>query len=260
MPMYTVTNFTFCDEDTDTEFTVMCNGKRLFIRLSADNFSESPSLKGQYLFYLKVADESELDGHTVDDFYDFYDWVIKPFLPLLRAIPPLDQGVKPILHGLFFPETTVYTLSVVAGELTPRLYETDQDDAEWAEYGVRLPKKLCSSWPSFRLPEIEICHKWPGGALSTSPRKVQLASGTAVFFKLIRAGDSRLTEKELQNYKKIRDAGLEDRLRISRLHGLARDDEDSVFGLLLSYIDCGSENLACAANPDASLALRRKWA
>lgn len=235
----------------------MCNGKRLFIHLFADNFSESPSLKDQYLFFLKVANEFELEGHTVDD---FYDWVIKPFLLLLRAITPIDPGAKPTLYDFFFPETTVYTLSVVAGELAPRIYEADEDDAEWAENGVPLPEELCSSWPSFRLSEIEICPKWPGGALSTSPRKVQLADGTTAFFKSIRAGDSRLAEKELQNYKNIRDAGLEDGLRISRLHGLARDNEGSVFGLLLRYIDCGNKNLACAANPDAPLALRRKWA
>ncbi len=131
-----------------------------FIRLSADNLSESPSLKDQYLFYLAVADEYELDSHTVDN---FYSWVIKPFLPLLCAISSVDQGVKPSFHDFLFPEMTAYTRRVVAGKLTPRLYETDEDDAELAEYGVALPEKLCSSWPTFRLSETEICHKWPGG-------------------------------------------------------------------------------------------------
>lgn len=256
-PLYTVTNFTFCDHDTDTEFTVMCNGKRLFIRLSADNFSESPPLKDKYLFFLEVADEFELEGHTVDD---FYDWVVKPFLPILRAIPPLDQGAKPTLHDFFFPETTDYTLSVVAGELTPRLYEPGEDDDEWAEDGVPLPEDLCSPWPSFRLSEIEICPRWPGGALSTSPTKVQLADGTTAWFKSTRAGDSRRAEQEIRNYEKIKDAGLEDGLRISRLHGLARDDDGLVFGLLLGYIDGGGRTLASTANPDAPLAERRKWA
>ena len=38
-----------------------------------------------------------------------------------------------------------------------------------------------------------------------------------------------------------------------------QDEEGLVFGLLLTYIDCGNETLACAG-PDASLDLRRKWA
>ena len=41
MPMYAVADFTFSDEDTDTEFTVMYNGKRFLIRLFADSFSGS---------------------------------------------------------------------------------------------------------------------------------------------------------------------------------------------------------------------------
>lgn len=85
-PMSSVIEFTFSDQDTDTEFIVLCNGKRLLIHLSADNFSESPSLKSQYLFFLRVAEEFELEGHTVDD---FYDWILEPFLPLLHSFPPL---------------------------------------------------------------------------------------------------------------------------------------------------------------------------
>lgn len=51
-PTYSVIEFTFSDHDTETEFIVLCNGKRLLIHLSADNFSESPSLKNKYLFFL----------------------------------------------------------------------------------------------------------------------------------------------------------------------------------------------------------------
>ena len=47
---------------------------------------------------------------------------------------------------------------------------------------------------------------------------------------------------------------------MSRLHGLARDDEGLVYRMLLGYIDCGNMNLACAVKPDTPLALRRKWA
>lgn len=52
VPRYEVTEFTFSDQNTDSEFIVMCSGKRLVIRLFADHLSESPHLKEQYLFFL----------------------------------------------------------------------------------------------------------------------------------------------------------------------------------------------------------------
>lgn len=67
--MYTVTEFILSDRDTETEFIVMCNGKRLLMRLSANNISESHSLKDQYLSFLRVTEGFELEGYTADDFY-----------------------------------------------------------------------------------------------------------------------------------------------------------------------------------------------
>ena len=69
-PLYTVTEFTFRDQNTDTEFTIRYKGKRFIICLSADSFSESPSLKDKYLFFLRVADEFKLECHIVDGLYD----------------------------------------------------------------------------------------------------------------------------------------------------------------------------------------------
>ncbi|SPO02506.1 uncharacterized protein DNG_05179 [Cephalotrichum gorgonifer] len=207
-PMYAVIEFTFSDEDTDSEFIVMRSGKRFIIRLFADNFSESPSLKDRDLFFLRVADEFELEGLTVDDFYD---------------------------------------------------WEPNEDDAEWTRHGLPLPHDLCSSWPCFNPSEIEICSERPSDALSTAPRKVRLPDGTTVFF-LKRPMDRHSAKQEIQNYKKIKDAGLEDDLRISRLHGLVRSEDGLVFGLLLTYIDCGNQTLTCAVRPDSPLILRRKWA
>ena len=46
---HTVTQFTFSDRNTDSKLVLMCNGKRLVIRLSAGLFDELPQLKEQYL-------------------------------------------------------------------------------------------------------------------------------------------------------------------------------------------------------------------
>ncbi|KAF6516162.1 hypothetical protein HZS61_004903 [Fusarium oxysporum f. sp. conglutinans] len=65
---------------------------------------------------------------------------------------------------------------------------------------------------------------------------------------------------ELDRYKSIRDAHLDESLLISRLIGLVRDQTGQAFGLLLNYIDCGHRTLLCAAQSDTSRELRQTWA
>ena len=73
-------------------------------------------------------------------------------------------------------------------------------------------------------------------------------------------GDTRSARNELSNYRSIEKAGLE-HLRISRLHGLVRDDKSGlIYGLLLSYIDCRNLTLGCALKPETPSYLLRSWA
>ena len=113
---------------------------------------------------------------------------------MLDAIPTLDDDIKPTLHDYFFPETMDNTLGVVEGEMVPRLYETTEND-DWRRHGASLSDELCSPWQSFRISEVEICPQWPGGALSTAPRKVRLPSGEIAFFKGIGPGGSSGTTR-----------------------------------------------------------------
>ncbi|KAI1401138.1 hypothetical protein F4819DRAFT_459350 [Hypoxylon fuscum] len=254
IPPYTITEFTFSAQNTESEVVVMCNGKRLVIYLFADSFDESPQLKERYLFFLRVAEEFEIDGLTVDD---FYDWVMEPFLPILRGLPPLDGGAVSTLHDLFFPETQLFTLRAVAGVLAPFPYKTGKDEPG---YGVCLPSELCPRWRSFVPSDLEICAERPKEALSRVPKRVRpMGTGDVFFLKLLHRGDVHFAKREVSKYEKIDDAELGQDLRTSRLHGLVRDDTGLTFGLLLTYIDYRASTLACAAKPDRPVSLRRKW-
>ncbi|OTA98144.1 hypothetical protein M426DRAFT_326226 [Hypoxylon sp. CI-4A] len=258
-PYYSVIEFSFSEHDTDAELRVLCNGTRIHIYLSEENFAESPQLKEKYLFYLRVAEEFELDGVTVED---FYDWIMEPFLSLLRSIPSPDQHKTPTLQDFFHPKTLVYTLKGAAsGERVPSPYEVDHD-SQSIEPGIRLPDELCTPWRRFSPFEIEICAENPGIALSSTPRKVQQVGGREVFFlKLLHVGDQHRAAQELKNYKRIVDLGLgEEDLQISRLLGLLQDDRGFLLGFLLSYIDCRARNLMCAVKPGLQNVVRQKWA
>ncbi|ORY69805.1 uncharacterized protein BCR38DRAFT_405481 [Pseudomassariella vexata] len=77
------------------------------VRTRVKNLAESPQLKEKYLFYLQAAEEFELDGVTVED---FYDWIMEPFLSLPRSIPPPDRNKTPTLQDFFHPKTFLISL------------------------------------------------------------------------------------------------------------------------------------------------------
>ncbi|KAF1959801.1 hypothetical protein CC80DRAFT_406189 [Byssothecium circinans] len=253
---FTVIEFFFSACDTESELTVMCNGKRFRIPLSSDHFEDSPSIKETYLHYLQVAETFELDGLTVDD---LYDWALEPFFLIFRAVPPLLEHHKPTLQEYLFPETVGYTLRAVKGELVP--FPNDQGPSERLPHDVHLDQELCSPWPSFHPQQVQLCGDSPEEALSRCPSKVLVGGKTTCFFKTCHFGDTRRVREEIRNYKRIEEAGLAKDLRISRLHGLVQDDDNGpIYGLLLSYIDCRNKTLACAVRPDTPGSLRQQWA
>ncbi|KAJ4230720.1 hypothetical protein NW757_013985 [Fusarium falciforme] len=252
-PAWSVIGFHFSNRNTNSELMVMCNGKRFVIRLFADNFSESPKLRELYLFFLQVAEEFELDGFTVED---FWDWAVEPLLPLFRKLPTPDKTWQSTLHDFFNPETFVYTLRAVSDELVPEQYGNSLTESR---FGVFLADEFCAPWASFSPSEVRVCEEKVVGPPSQTPRKVLLNDGTIAFFKLMHRGDKPFLKNELDTYKKIDKARLDSAIRVPRLHGLVRDDSGVIFGLLLTYIDCKHVTLSCAVEPGMSITLRKKW-
>ncbi|GKU09159.1 unnamed protein product [Fusarium langsethiae] len=252
-PAWSVVGFTFSTVITDSELVVMCNSKRFVIRLHADNFSESPKLKESYLFFLKVAEEFELDDVTVED---FWDWIVNPLLPIFRKLPTPDKSAPPTLNEFFNPETFVYTLRAVSGELMPVL---ERDRQHESLFGISLTDEFCTPLVSFDPSEVQICQENVVGPPSHTPRKVFLNDGTIAFLKLVRRGDKQFLKNELDTYRKIDRAQLDNKLRISRLRGLVQNNDGVIFGLLLTYIDCGRVTLSCSVQPGTQVAQREKW-
>lgn len=253
-PAWSVIHFTFSDRNTDSQLVVMCNDKCFVIHLSADNFSNSPKLKERYLFFLKVADKFELDGVTVED---FWDWIVDPLLPIFRKLPTPDQAATRTLDGFFNPETFVYTFQTVSDERIPQL---DTDAQHQSSFGISIPDELCASWKSFAPSEVRICHENVVGPPSHTPSKVVLNDGTIAFLKLVHRGDKQSLKDELYTYWKIERAQLDSKMRILRLHGLVRNNDGVTLGLLLTYIDCKRVTLSCAVKPGTDVSQRERWA
>ncbi|KAF5984237.1 kinase subdomain-containing protein [Fusarium coicis] len=251
---WSVIQFTFSDRNTDSELVVMCNDKCFIIHLSADTLSGSPKLKERYLFFLQVAKEFELDDVTVED---FWDWIVDPLLPILLELPTPDEAAPRTLDGFFNPETFVYSIQTVSDERIPQL---DRDAEHQSPYGISVPDELCAPWKSFDPSEVQICHEKVIGPPSHTPSKVLLRDGTIAFLKLARRGDTQSIKNELETRGKIERAQLDLKVKVSRLHGLVRNNEGVIYGLLLTYIDCKRMTLSCAVQPGTEVSLREKWA
>ncbi|KAJ4132527.1 hypothetical protein NW754_015344 [Fusarium falciforme] len=127
-------------------------------------------------------------------------------------------------------------------------------------FGIPLPDELCTPWTSFKPSEIRVCEEKVIGPPNHTPRKVLPKDDTIAFLKLMHRGDKQCLKTELDTYNKIDKARLDSTTRVSRLHGLVRDDSGAILGLLLTYIDCKNLTLSCAVKPEMSTALCEKWA
>ncbi|KAI5465123.1 hypothetical protein BGZ63DRAFT_379387 [Mariannaea sp. PMI_226] len=253
LPAWSVLEFTFSDRNTNSELVIMCKNRRFIIHLFADNFSQSILLKKQYLFFLEVAENFELDGYTVED---FYDWIVEPLLPILRELPESDVGLT--LDDFFSPETHIYTLKAHGDKVAAIPFDREKTPAP--VFGVCLPDNIYTLWPLFEPREIQVCEESRlFGPPSNTPSKVLLKDGSIAFLKLIRSGDKHSIINEVDKYRTIRDAHLDESLRISRLLGLVRYGRSQVLGLLLTYIDCGRQTLHCAVKPETPKHLRQQW-
>lgn len=205
------------------------------------------------MHYLKVAEAFQLDGLTVDD---FYDWVLEGCASELARLAPYEPYAAETLHDYLHAQV-LHCLLYATGNNDLKLLHNPSKSTKFP-FGTRIRKELCSSWPLYPPTVVQIHSTSPLGPLAQTPRKVSVNGGCPFFFKPYRWCDYELAERELQKYNELKEAGLFD-LQISRLNGVVCDENGILYGLLLSYIESQCVTLTCRIKPDTSPDLRRRW-
>lgn len=253
---FTVSSFTFSDRDTDSSLTVMFCGLRIYVDIFAVNLQKSTKRLEEYLHFLKVADVYELDGLTVED---FYDWVFEGCTSTFAQVKPPTLPTTLTLMDCLYPATRSYSLHANDRD-DLELIETVNDPGKRVCLGTAVQHDLPHSWPSFTPSQVNICADDSIQALRDGPQKVRVADyDVPLFFKPYVCGDRRSAERELKAYAQIRQANSS-QLRTSTLFGLVHDDSGHLLGLLLHYIDCKGVTLKYAVTPEVSLSIRQYWA
>jgi hypothetical protein len=246
----TVIDFMFSGADTSSSLTVLYQNLRVHIDISLKDLKGSCLISDQYMVFLGIARDGgcgDLNDLTVED---FFTWILRgcaaQFTQLATPLEPSTAS----LHDCIHPRTCHFTLHATGSDKFTLIQEDDTTPG----MGARVPKHLCSPWRSYKPSDVRVCADPFEEILSC--RKVTLGGPDLMFFKSYRYCDSRLAKRELDAYKKIDAADLGN-LKISRLHGLVREDDRRLFGLLLSYID--GQPLTHAIIPGVPQPLLQQW-
>lgn len=261
-PRYELESHTTSVRDNNTSFTVRRNGKAFYIDVLPSKFINSPATAEEYMSYLEVL---RSDQDMIGDIHetDVFEWVLQPFEPLFveLAPSPAPGGFKVTLRDYLYPEFFVFELDIVDEELRPRRVE--MKDSPYRPPGIWLDEDFLDDlevWTYLYDPAgIVLSFDLPEDALFKPPGKVLIDDGqTACFFKPCYSRVQATTE--LQAYNKITVANLDPQLYICRLHGVVMDDNGSVSGLLLSYIDHGGLAMSSRVDYDEPPAsVRARW-
>jgi hypothetical protein len=96
---------------------------------------------------LKVADAYEVDGLTVED---FYDWVFAGCISTFAGVTPPALPAIPTLADYLNPAARSYSLHA-NDHYELELVETSNEPRKRVIPGTRIHEDLACSWPSFIL-------------------------------------------------------------------------------------------------------------
>lgn len=269
-PLYSIGLFESSTKNKDTQLNVHVSDKHFKIDLFAANFEDSRDLLDEYLRHVEHADpeyipEEDENGDFADPLDEMNEWVLKPFLPIFRDIPPLDPDRRYTLGDCLYADELHYTVKAVGGNMIPVLLGKTERKKNHI-VGAQLPSSThvdYSMFPVYHPNEIQVPIDDNANSLPGIPRKVFIQGRSEPsFFKMVYGSDQRITLRELSAYSKIHAANFaaDDLVRTSRLHGLVQDDQKHVMGLLLSYINSDGATLFCVDGCDPKYSeIRHKW-
>lgn len=228
--------FTFNEKKKTARITVYVTNKLFKVNLSEESFQGSPEFLKRFLLLLERLEENYEDAYE-----ELHEWILEPFRPTFESYSQSERPRKYTFDDWLFPEALCYTVKVAGCALDPVLLNRESRARNFS-VGANLTR--CengkdidySMFPVYSTKDVTISTY--GNSLPAMPSRAFI-KGQANYLKVVWAGDVKRTTRELSKYAMIHAAAFDATVHTSRLNGLLRDDNGSVVGLLLDYIDCG---------------------
>lgn len=259
---------------------VRCYGKSFTIRVSREDFHESPALESEFdaLFNTllseinreppPLSEDGDVEQHSVDEgknqlseqnrthksitselsVTDCFDWAMKPCLSAIERLAPrptIDHGDKITLEYFFCLDRYEARLSAIQDEFLEPQFQRAEDFAHY-DYSDS-PQEDTPRWqskttfPVFSRSEIEVTPE------PDSPEYILIDKPTHVqvhdrqlYFKHV-GEDQDLAIIEVDKYENMKWADFPADIRTSRLFGIVEGEKEEILGLL--YEDLGREVL-----------------
>jgi hypothetical protein len=247
--------------NNQARLTVLHHQVRFHIDISIANLENPPRVLRQYLELLSTGESSYLSEPHEFTADNFFDCILQGCSSELTCLAMQEDHSKASTASTASLEDYIhaktYHLTLHINQSGDFILLQRDDELDVSRLGTRFPKNVHYTWPVFGPSEISICADSYEQALSQIPGKVTQGGSRLLFFKPYRFCDSRLAKRELEAYRKMQLADLRD-LKITRLEGLVKDQQGTLFGLLLSYID--GQPLTDALTPSTADQLRQQWA
>ncbi|KAI9818942.1 MAG: hypothetical protein M1832_004110 [Thelocarpon impressellum] len=264
-PFHTVIDFSVMTGCPDSTLTAMCNGKRFHVIISGLSLGGAvPGPQSEYFDLLDALEKAENSSHKILEALE--DWILERCIPHFKRLAPQipgDAGAPRTLQQYYRPETFVLSLVNRGNHVEAvRRSSSGSESVQQAEPRLRPSPStphMDSSLPRFKASALDILPTHPDSDITADlPRRIRCPDGRQYFFKAVL--DPRSFDRELESLLHIERAGLpSQKTRTSRLRGIVEwDEDDTIMGMLLDYIDGGNHTLQTAAR-GASAACREKW-
>ncbi|SPQ19499.1 863e6d57-c2f2-4887-aaf1-49a29f509a03 [Thermothielavioides terrestris] len=226
------------DNDDDCVVFIRCNGREFHIELSPLFLCNSPLITSQYRKFT-AAIRGRIFAKVAPDAPPAFD------PDLIRA-----GEAKPLLSDYLFPE--IHRCRLESEDDKPFPIHMPDEESQFSEPLCHIPPDLAKELEKyvkfFDPSTVEVSFRRPKQALDDQPTRVLVdldGSGekTTCFVKGFGAGEFIPLENELEAHLRLLKSNVAPEARVVRLLGVvAAEDDGRVAGLLLTYVDCRSEN------------------
>ncbi|KFY30408.1 hypothetical protein V494_08159 [Pseudogymnoascus sp. VKM F-4513 (FW-928)] len=237
--------------------TVMCRATRFHITISRKDIQRS-SFEMEYSEMVVKA----IVDHDGEDFDVLCEWMVNPCLSYFRENTSNVSKEKELtFQDYYYPSTHHLKLLVSESLLYPK---ATRDRGTMDPFYYMTPSADLPPFPSIprsKASDLRIVSdpKWDD-YMSEIPQKAIIADGTLRFFKP--ADKKTQLEREVDMHLLIRDAGLQDKIKVPNLHSIVvSDDGKMTIGLLLDLIPSGGDSLSLYSyqHSEAALEHRARW-